>query len=83
MKKIVLLKERGTKIKLSQNYIEVFSPTANFVIAKKFVKEFYIYKAIKIPISTYIELLSIAPLFFIDNNGYIKAELKRVENAET
>ncbi len=80
MKRIILLKNQNTKIKIRQEYIEVYTPQNSFVVAKKFIKAFYINKLAKISITVAIELAQIAPLYFIDQNGYIKAQLIEPQN---
>ena len=80
MKKIILLENQNTKIKIRQDYIEVYTPQNSFVVAKKFIKAFYINKLAKISIAVAIELSQIAPLYFIDQNGYIKAQLIEPQN---
>ncbi len=76
MKKIILLQNPKSTIKLSSEYIEVFTPQNSFVIAKKFIKAFYINRLTVLPVNTCIKLTQTAPVYFIDSNGYVKARLK-------
>ncbi len=81
MKKIILLQSPKSTVKISKEYIEVFTPQNSFVIAKKFIKAFYISHLTILPVNICIALIKIAPVYFIDSNGYIKARLKG-ENEE-
>ena len=80
MKRIILLQNQNTKIKIRQDFIEIYTPQNSFVVAKKFIKAFYINKFVKISIAVAIDLSKIAPLYFIDQNGYIKAQLMEPQN---
>ena len=80
MKKIILINDKKAKIKLGREHIEVIKHQEHFIVAKKFIKALYINRYVKIPITIFIELISIAPIYFIDHNGYIKAELKKAED---
>ena len=82
MKKIVLINDKRVKIKLGREHIEIIKHKERFIIAKKFIKALYINRYVKIPITLLIELIPIAPIYFIDHNGYLKAELKGIENEE-
>lgn len=82
MKKIILINDKKAKIKLAKEYIEIIKSSENIVVAKKFIKELYINRDVKIPITIFIELLKIAPIYFIDHNGYVKAELKEPTDEE-
>ena len=82
MKKILLINDKRAKIKLGKEHIEVIKNKDRFIVAKKFIKALYINRYTKIPITVLIELMPIAPIYFIDQNGYIKAELKGIENEE-
>ena len=82
MKRIILLEDKNSTVKIKKDYIEFFTPNGNFVVAKKFIKAFYINKVIKIKIAQCIKLIDIAPLYFIDQNGYIKAQMQRFKNEE-
>ena len=82
MKQIILINDKKAKIKLAKEYIEITKHQEHFIIAKKFIKALYINRYVKIPITILIELTSIAPIYFIDHNGYIKAQLIRANNEE-
>ncbi len=79
MKKILILKESKTKIRIFENHIEIKTPYEQYPIAKKFIKAIYLNKAIKITIGKCYQLSKIAPLFLIDENGYILSSLQRIK----
>ena len=80
MKKLLLLNDPTTKIKLNQKYIEIFTKENSFVIAFKFIKAIYINQHIKIPIPILVKLSFKAPLFLIDNNGTLLAQITKVQD---
>jgi 5'(3')-deoxyribonucleotidase len=79
-KKILILKQQETQITATSKYITIKNIYDDLVISFLHIKAIYLNKSIKVDISTCYEISKKVPLFIIDHNGYILAELKKVED---
>ncbi len=79
MKQIVIVKESKTKVKFHKDYLEISSIYENRVIAKRFIKEFYMNQQIVVKPSELINLAKKVKVYFINQHGTILSSL-RLEN---
>ncbi len=76
IKKELILKDKNIKIKIHQDYLE-FTKNSNYmVIAYKFIANIYLNKQADVPLNILINLAKKVPLYIIDHNGYVVAEVK-------
>lgn len=76
MSKILVLKDKNIKIKVHKTYLEFNNENKDFIVAFKHISQVYCTKHIDISVQQLIEVAKKVPLFFIDHNGYIIAEVK-------
>lgn len=76
IKKELILKDKNIKIKLHKEYLEFTKDSNYMVIAYKFIANVYLNKLANIPLNLLVSLASKVPLFIIDHNGYVIAEVK-------
>jgi len=75
-KRVLILKEPTTSLKVEDTHLEIKNLLNNFIISFAHVKAVYISKVIKVDIGVCYKISQKVPLFIIDQNGYILAELK-------
>jgi len=80
-KRVLILKEPTTTIKVEDTHLEIKNILNNLIISFAHVESVYISKTIKVDIGVCYKISQKVPLFIIDQNGYILAELKRMTNA--
>jgi hypothetical protein len=82
IKQLLILKDSHTKITTHSTYMEIKSFKDSYIVSYMHLKAIYLNKSIDIDISTCYELSQKVPLFIIDQNGYILATLKEVDDEE-
>jgi len=80
-KKVLILREPSSVLTVFDAYIAIKNIYNSSVISFVHIEEIYLSKSIKIDINTCYKITKKVPLFIIDQDGYILAELKRVKNA--
>jgi hypothetical protein len=80
-KKVLIFKEPSSNITVYPEYLMIKSIYHDRVISFKHIQIIYLSKTIDIDIATCYELSTKVPLFIIDHNGYILAEVKRLHRA--
>lgn len=78
---VLILKEKGTKLKIFDEYMVVKNIYDDFIISFSHIKTVYLSKSLSIDISQCYEISKKVPLFIIDHHGYIIAELKKLNDA--
>jgi len=79
--KIIILKENTTKLTVFEEYMSIKNIYDDLIISFSHIKMVYLNKSIEVDIATCYEISKKVPLFIIDHNGYIIAELKRLQDA--
>jgi len=79
-KRVLILRDSRTKISAHSEYIEIKNILSSYIVSFRHIEAIYINKAIFIDIATCYFISTKVPLFLIDQNGYILAELKRVDD---
>lgn len=80
MKKLLVIKESNTTLKLFKHYMIVTTSSESYVIAYRYLEEIYINKTVTISLSDVLRLAKIAKFYLIDHHGYVLANI-RLENA--
>jgi hypothetical protein len=81
-KQLLILKDSQTKIKAYHDYIDIKTFKDSYVVSYMHLKAIYLNKAIDIDISTCYSISVKVPLYIIDQNGYILATLREVDDEE-
>jgi hypothetical protein len=81
-KRVLILRDSKTAITIHSDYIEIKNFINSYVVAFRHIERIYLNKAIDIDISSCYAISQKVPLFIIDEDGYILAELKRVRDEE-
>ena len=77
-KQILILRQSSTKIIIRSDHMEVITLGRSYVVAYRHLDAVYLNKAIRVDIGTCYALSRKVPLFLIDHNGYLLAELREV-----
>ncbi len=80
-KRVLILREPTTSIKVEDTHLEIRNILNNYVVSFIHIESIYISKTIKVDIGVCYKISQKVPLFIIDQNGYILAELKVNQNA--
>ncbi len=79
MKKIVIIKNSRTQLKLEKDYFIISSSTYDSVVSYRHIKSLYINKLIPITIAEGIKLAKMFDLYFTDQHGNILGKMQIYE----
>ena len=80
-KRLLILRDPNTKITIHREYLEITAGTQHYIVAYRHIEAIYLNKANKIPVGICYTISTHVPFYLIDQNGYIIAQLKGIDNA--
>ena len=75
-KAILILKEKTIKLKVNNEFFELFLENSSYVLAYRYLKAIYIFQSLAIEIAIFYELSKKVPTFLINPKGDILAKLE-------
>jgi len=75
-KKVVVIKNPKTKIRVYQDYMIIKTPISTEILAYRYIGELYINKTINIRPSELVRFATMFDTYLIDHNGYILASIR-------
>jgi hypothetical protein len=78
--RVLIIKEVETNIRVQKDYIQIKSFKQDLIISFLHISSIYINKSIDIGLKECYSIIQKVPLYLIDHNGYILAQLKEYEN---
>jgi len=79
--KVLILRDPSTRLTIFKEYMVIKNILNDYIISFSHIETIYLSKSISIDIATCYKLSQKVPLFIIDHDGYILAELKRFKDA--
>ncbi len=76
MKRILILKDSDTKLKIFQNHIEIENILHSYRVGFEQIEMIYINKAIMITLCNAYKIAQKIPLMIIDKDGYILGKVE-------
>ena len=80
-KRVLILKDKQTKITVHQEYLYIENFERNAIVGFINIKAVYINKSLEIDIGECYKISQKIPLFIIDHNGYILSQLIKETDA--
>ena len=78
--RVLIIKEIETKIAVHKEYIQIKNFEQDLIISFLHIRSIYINKSIEIGLKECYSIMQKVPLYIIDHNGYILAQLKEYED---
>ncbi len=75
MKQTLVISDSKTKLRIHSTYLVAKSANKDTIIAYRYIKELYLNKLIDISMADSIYLAKIFKIYFIDQHGYILAQV--------